>query len=124
MPVASSRTSDPAAVSAAAVDSSELIGHPQVEVVVGAEVGVDDVGVGADGVGRALGDDAALGHHDHPVADVVDDVHVVLDEQHARSEEHTSELQSHSELVCRLLLEKKKYNLTIPYPASKKNHLH
>src|SRR5438132_6611051 len=35
-------------------------------------------------------------------------------EQHAivaadhRSEEHTSELQSHSDLVCRLLLEKKK----------------
>ena len=26
-----------------------------------------------------------------------------------RSEEHTSELQSHSDLVCRLLLEKKKY---------------
>src|SRR5437773_4818495 len=26
-----------------------------------------------------------------------------------RSEEHTSELQSHHELVCRLLLEKKKY---------------
>src|SRR5947207_8759936 len=26
---------------------------------------------------------------------------------HRRSEEHTSELQSHSELVCRLLLEKK-----------------
>src|SRR4051795_12828285 len=26
-----------------------------------------------------------------------------------RSEEHTSELQSHSHLVCRLLLEKKKY---------------
>src|SRR5215204_2074371 len=31
----------------------------------------------------------------------------------ARSEEHTSELQSHSDLVCRLLLEKKK-----------KEHLH
>src|SRR5436190_17748691 len=32
-----------------------------------------------------------------------------------RSEEHTSELQSHSELVCRLLLEKKKINkLTTP----------
>src|SRR5437588_6589979 len=30
--------------------------------------------------------------------------HVVLQ----RSEEHTSELQSHSDLVCRLLLEKKK----------------
>src|SRR5215204_2968339 len=27
-----------------------------------------------------------------------------------RSEEHTSELQSHSDLVCRLLLEKKKYD--------------
>src|SRR5438477_8828084 len=27
---------------------------------------------------------------------------------HARSEEHTSELQSHVNLVCRLLLEKKK----------------
>src|SRR5436190_18603635 len=32
-----------------------------------------------------------------------------------RSEEHTSELQSHSDLVCRLLLEKKKKN--------NKNHL-
>src|SRR5438132_9847365 len=29
-----------------------------------------------------------------------------------RSEEHTSELQSHSDLVCRLLLEKKKHPLT------------
>src|SRR2546430_12543733 len=29
-----------------------------------------------------------------------------------RSEEHTSELQSQSNLVCRLLLEKKKNNLT------------
>src|SRR2546427_1010137 len=33
-----------------------------------------------------------------------------------RSEEHTSELQSQSNLVCRLLLEKKKktYNTTLP----------
>src|SRR5215204_7396680 len=34
-----------------------------------------------------------------------------------RSEEHTSELQSHSDLVCRLLLEKKKKKIkhtTIP----------
>src|SRR5206468_11927495 len=30
----------------------------------------------------------------------------------ARSEEHTSELQSRSDLVCRLLLEKKKQNNT------------
>src|SRR2546430_10756788 len=32
----------------------------------------------------------------------------------ARSEEHTSELQSQSNLVCRLLLEKKKRNLHAP----------
>src|SRR5260221_9480323 len=31
-----------------------------------------------------------------------------------RSEEHTSELQSHSDLVCRLLLEKKK-NIAQPH---------
>src|SRR5260221_7068773 len=31
--------------------------------------------------------------------------------QFPRSEEHTSELQSHSDLVCRLLLEKKKNTL-------------
>src|SRR2546427_7999367 len=31
---------------------------------------------------------------------------------HVRSEEHTSELQSQSNLVCRLLLEKKKKALT------------
>src|SRR5260221_4330620 len=30
------------------------------------------------------------------------------DREQPRSEEHTSELQSHSDLVCRLLLEKKK----------------
>src|SRR5438132_5845067 len=30
-----------------------------------------------------------------------------------RSEEHTSELQSHSDLVCRLLLEKKKKKINI-----------
>src|SRR5260370_2618475 len=32
-----------------------------------------------------------------------------------RSEEHTSELQSHLNLVCRLLLEKKKQNNLRPY---------
>src|SRR2546425_4217776 len=35
---------------------------------------------------------------------VIDDEHL----EHARSEEHTSELQSLAYLVCRLLLEKKK----------------
>src|SRR2546430_11852606 len=36
-----------------------------------------------------------------------------------RSEEHTSELQSQSNLVCRLLLEKKKYNLSYIPPSTK-----
>src|SRR5260221_7824001 len=35
-----------------------------------------------------------------------------------RSEEHTSELQSHSDLVCRLLLEKKKQKVTPMVPES------
>src|SRR5260370_18676570 len=33
---------------------------------------------------------------------------ILAEKQAARSEEHTSELQSHLNLVCRLLLEKKK----------------
>src|SRR2546430_8828836 len=37
--------------------------------------------------------------------------------RYKRSEEHTSELQSQSNLVCRLLLEKKKKN--IPKPATR-----
>src|SRR2546427_12653361 len=45
-----------------------------------------------------------------------------------RSEEHTSELQSQSNLVCRLLLEKKKINatkqtLTVTMPALSSKHL-
>src|SRR5260370_11059291 len=43
-------------------------------------------------------------------------VDFLLDHRHLwmgnRSEEHTSELQSHLNLVCRLLLEKKKHNKT------------
>src|SRR5438034_7479433 len=35
-----------------------------------------------------------------------------------RSEEHTSELQSHSDLVCRLLLEKKKQKKRITYTSA------
>src|SRR5438034_8671004 len=37
-----------------------------------------------------------------------------FDASRLRSEEHTSELQSHSDLVCRLLLEKKKKNYHTP----------
>jgi len=39
----------------------------------------------------------------------LDDFEIIAREAYdARSEEHTSELQSHHDLVCRLLLEKKK----------------
>src|SRR5260370_22098093 len=38
-----------------------------------------------------------------------------------RSEEHTSELQSHLNLVCRLLLEKKK---NTPHPRAHVSHIH
>src|SRR5215204_7748498 len=41
-------------------------------------------------------------------------------DQAGRSEEHTSELQSHSDLVCRLLLEKKKKTLTTHKNKKKK----
>src|SRR5690242_21504542 len=37
----------------------------------------------------------------------------VVKEADSRSEEHTSELQSHVNLVCRLLLEKKKSNVVV-----------
>src|SRR5260221_13867405 len=38
-------------------------------------------------------------------------LHFARAKDYYRSEEHTSELQSHSDLVCRLLLEKKKTSL-------------
>src|SRR2546430_11928875 len=44
----------------------------------------------------------------------------IADTPGGRSEEHTSELQSQSNLVCRLLLEKKKHN-TETYTLTQKN---
>src|SRR5438132_7189560 len=44
----------------------------------------------------------------HPLLEALQDVPLALQRIDVRSEEHTSELQSHSDLVCRLLLEKKK----------------
>src|SRR5260370_22419220 len=41
--------------------------------------------------------------------------HVHVHPEGERSEEHTSELQSHLNLVCRLLLEKKKYHESYHY---------
>src|SRR2546427_6523725 len=42
--------------------------------------------------------------------------------EQVRSEEHTSELQSQSNLVCRLLLEKKKNNKQHSSTANKSEH--
>src|SRR5437667_5370397 len=42
-------------------------------------------------------------------------------QQRNRSEEHTSELQSHHDLVCRLLLEKKKKKKSKEYIRQKQN---
>src|SRR2546430_4535954 len=58
-----------------------------------------------------VGDSFCAGEHPLPESKQI----VGIAEQprvagHARSEEHTSELQSQSNLVCRLLLEKKKKN--------------
>src|SRR5438034_7889453 len=62
-------------------------------------------GLGAEAAeGAELGDAHAHGLDDPPAPG-----HRAEAERRVRrSEEHTSELQSHSDLVCRLLLEKKK----------------
>src|SRR5438874_7094605 len=47
-------------------------------------------------------------------------------DRHRRSEEHTSELQSRRDLVCRLLLEKKKWpseSLSRPYDRERRRAL-
>src|SRR2546430_13442659 len=58
-----------------------------------------------------------IGRNDAPLRAVVSDVinRCVFTMLDARSEEHTSELQSQSNLVCRLLLEKKKTRQYIYY---------
>src|SRR5215204_7211121 len=57
------------------------------------------------GLGTAGGFAAETGG---AIADLAELVTDRVADAESRSEEHTSELQSHSDLVCRLLLEKKK----------------
>src|SRR2546430_16328436 len=57
--------------------------------------------------GLTLSDISLIEMHEAFAAQVLSTFHV-LEQNGARSEEHTSELQSQSNLVCRLLLEKKK----------------
>src|SRR2546430_7627630 len=61
----------------------------------------------ADAAARLLNAGQSFGHHDR-----LDIVRHHQSEFPGRSEEHTSELQSQSNLVCRLLLEKKKQQHT------------
>src|SRR3712207_8744159 len=77
-------------------DQAEDLRHP-----LGRAARVDGEGAGA-GVVRERGADAV--HQAPLLADLL---------EQPRSEEHTSELQSRQYLVCRLLLEKKIYNLVI-----------
>src|SRR2546421_5132489 len=51
---------------------------------------------------------ASARYYDGPVSDHFDGTRFFDPHSSPRSEEHTSELQSRSDLVCRLLLEKKK----------------
>src|SRR5882762_11162939 len=65
--------------------------------------GESNVVRGADAVVACRRQQARVRHREdlgHPASS--------LDPEHVRSEEHTSELQSHLNIVCRLLLEKKK----------------
>src|SRR5256885_12264930 len=52
-----------------------------------------------------------------PLARAAECLGMRFDEREVRSEEHTSELQSPCNLVCRLLLEKKK-NITLAHSAT------
>src|SRR5699024_11422202 len=49
-----------------------------------------------------------IGTNDPLLAGITTESAAILDANYIRSEEHTSELQSRFDLVCRLLLEKKK----------------
>ena len=48
--------------------------------MMGAEVRIDDARIFRYHVGWTLGDDTSLGHDDDPVGDLLNDIHVVLDE--------------------------------------------
>src|SRR5690625_5565706 len=75
--------------SIAAAHLDAYAAHPDVELIAVADINLDRARAVADRYGAAR---------------AYDDAHDLL----ARSEEHTSELQSRGHLVCRLLLEKKK----------------
>src|SRR2546422_6499330 len=79
---------------------SDCVHHLEIGLLV---VAADVVTLADAAVLQDLSDRRAMILHVQPVAYVA-----------ARSEEHTSELQSRLHLVCRLLLEKKKQNAWTP----------
>src|SRR5260370_31276745 len=76
-----------------------------------------EVGRHVAGIADAHGLKGRVGIAEADLAELAADVHVG-DANSARSEEHTSELQSHLNLVCRLLLEKKKSYIKSTEPTS------
>src|SRR2546426_7808923 len=66
---------------------------------------------------------AAIATAEHYVQLGVKREHIMMCDQKGRSEEHTSELQSPCNLVCRLLLEKKKHRLAHTYTPPTYFHL-
>src|SRR2546422_2022352 len=61
---------------------------------------------------------------DHHVAEHLHEVGPGVRSPRARSEEHTSELQSRLHLVCRLLLEKKKQKTRVQYHTKMNTLVH
>src|SRR5690606_39810320 len=93
------------------VDAGDTLKIEKLEVGTGESIDFDEVLLVADGdkitVGQPLVSGAKV------TAEVVeqgrhDKVRIIKFRRRKRSEEHTSELQSRENLVCRLLLEKKK----------------
>src|SRR5699024_11383284 len=70
-------------------------------------MGVDDGEAAFIHVVEGDGGQAVAGGHDYSQGDLVVEVRNIHGNPVPRSEEHTSELQSRFDLVCRLLLEKK-----------------
>src|SRR5260370_28795803 len=67
---------------------------------------------------------AASHHHLHAEPVLLQTAHEFPSfiSRHSRSEEHTSELQSHLNIVCRLLLEKKKERRSTPTQPLGREH--
>src|SRR5437899_13062693 len=74
--------------------SSSIMGDP--------EIGVDDGGVGAHGLGHALGDLAAVVQDRHAIGTVHHHAHVVLDQRDGGAElvVHVEHEAAHAFLLC------------------------